>query len=93
LNAEQMMTDAGRTPVAPLIELPTTAAIRTAVASGAAPAILSILAVRDDIATGRLVRVRVRELRFIRELRAVQLAREALPLGLRDLLRVAARSA
>lgn len=71
LSAERLLTEAGHVPVAPLVEFPTTAAIRTAVAAGSGPAILSILAVRDDLATGRLVRVRVGGVRFIRDLRAV----------------------
>ncbi|AYG05361.1 LysR family transcriptional regulator [Gryllotalpicola protaetiae] len=71
LAAERMLAEAGCVPVAPLAELPTTAAIRTAVVAGGGAAILSILAVRDDLAAGRLVRVRVRGVRFVRELRAV----------------------
>lgn len=93
LNADQLMTDAGYPPVPPLVEFPTTSAIRTAVASGAGPAILSILAVRDDIATGRLVQVRVRELRFVRDLRAVCAGGSALHPELRALLAIAARGA
>jgi molybdate transport repressor ModE-like protein len=91
LNAEQMMAEAGHSPVAPLVELPTTAAIRTLVESGAGPAILSILAVRDDVAAGRLVQVRVRELRFVRELRAVYADAARLAPELRSLLAAAAR--
>jgi molybdate transport repressor ModE-like protein len=71
LAAERMLADAGHAVVPPLVELPTTAAIRTTVAAGAAPAVLSILAVRDDLTAGRLVRVRVRGIRFVRELRAI----------------------
>ncbi|HEY0247675.1 MAG TPA: LysR family transcriptional regulator [Gryllotalpicola sp.] len=71
LAAEQMLAEAGHPPVPPLAELPATAAIRTTVAAGAGPSVLSILAVRDDLAAGRLVRVRVRGIRFVRELRAV----------------------
>jgi len=93
LNAERMMTDAGHPPVPPLVELPTTAAIRTAVESGAGAAILSILAVRDDITAGRLVQVRVRELRFIRELRAVFSSVSPLAPELQTLLGVARRGA
>lgn len=92
LNAEQAMTDAGHPPVPPLAELPTTAAIRTTVASGAGAAILSILAVRDDLAAGRLVRIRVRELRFVRELRAVHAQAAVLPPELEQLLAIATRS-
>lgn len=91
LNAEQAMTDAGFPPVPPLLEMPTTAAIRTAVASGAGAAILSILAVRDDITAGRMVRIRVRELRFIRELRAIHAPTTVLAAELDHLLAVAAR--
>jgi molybdate transport repressor ModE-like protein len=93
LNAEQIMADAGHPPVPPLVELPTTAAIRTAVHVGAGVAILSILAVRDDIAAGRLVRVRVRGLRFVRELRAVYARVDELAPELRTLLAVATRGA
>ncbi|GAA4160994.1 LysR family transcriptional regulator [Gryllotalpicola daejeonensis] len=91
LNAEQIMTDAGYPPVPPLVELPTTAAIRTAVEAGAGVAILSILAVRDDIAAGRLVRVQVRRIRFVRELRAIYPQASSLPPELQTLLAVASR--
>jgi len=91
LNAEQAMAAAGHPPVAPLLEMPTTAGIRTAVASGAGAAILSILAVRDDLTAGRLVRIAVRELRFIRELRAIRDASSPLPPELERLLAVATR--
>lgn len=40
--------------VAPLLELATEAAVRSAVAEGVAPAVLSELTVRDDVALGRL---------------------------------------
>ncbi|MEN2738933.1 LysR family transcriptional regulator [Microbacterium sp. X-17] len=93
LSAERMMLDAGHTPHRPLLELPTTAAIRTVVAAGAGPAVLSILAVRDDIASGRLARVRIRDLRFIRELRAIYAASAALDPELQSLLRAATRNA
>ncbi|MCL2516841.1 MAG: LysR family transcriptional regulator [Microbacteriaceae bacterium] len=93
LNAERMMAEAGHPAATPLVELPTTAAIRTAVESGAGAAILSILAVRDDIAAGRLVQVRVRELRFIRELRAVYGDASLRAPELQRLLTVAARGA
>jgi DNA-binding transcriptional LysR family regulator len=66
--------------------------VRTAVASGAAPAVLSILAVRDDLTAGRLVRVPVKGLRFVRELRAIR-SPGASPLPLLEkLLVVAARN-
>jgi molybdate transport repressor ModE-like protein len=56
---------------APVLELAATTAIRQAVLAGAGPAVLSDLAVRDDIGSGRLVRVRIEGIRLRRELRAV----------------------
>jgi hypothetical protein len=54
--------------------------------------VLSILAVRDDLTAGRLVRVPVKGLRFVRELRAIR-SPGASPLPLLDkLLAVAARN-
>ena len=44
---------------APALELSATTAIRHAVLAGAGPAVLSNLAVHDDLASGRLVRVRL----------------------------------
>jgi DNA-binding transcriptional LysR family regulator len=59
-------------PSAPVLELGATTALRTAAASGAAPAILSELAVREDLADGRLVAVPVEDtLPLRRTLRAV----------------------
>jgi DNA-binding transcriptional LysR family regulator len=56
---------------APLLELSSTSAVRGAVAAGAGPAVLSDLAVRDDVAAGRVVAVPVRDLDLSRSLRAV----------------------
>ncbi len=73
----------------PLLELSTSAAVRSAVAAGAGPGVLSELAVRDDVAAGRLVQVPVRGPDLSRSLRAVW------PVGQRpsgaaaDLLRLA----
>jgi molybdate transport repressor ModE-like protein len=47
------------TRTAPALKLSATTAIRHAVLAGAGPAVLSDLAVRDDLASGRLVRVRL----------------------------------
>ena len=47
------------------------AAVRAAVVRGAGPAVLSVLAVRDDLALGRLVRVRIADARLVRPLTAV----------------------
>jgi DNA-binding transcriptional LysR family regulator len=43
----------------PLLELGATAPLRSAAAGGAAPAVLSDLAVREDLAAGRLVEIPV----------------------------------
>ncbi|QTE30841.1 LysR family transcriptional regulator [Pengzhenrongella sicca] len=78
---------------APLLELSTTSAVCSAVAAGAGPAVLSNLAVRGDVAAGRLVEVPVHGIRLARSLRAVW------PRGQRpggpalDLLRIAQRTA
>lgn len=44
---------------APALELSATTAIRHAVLAGAGPAVLSAIAVQDDIAAGRLLRIRI----------------------------------
>lgn len=56
---------------APLLELSSTTALKAAVASGAGPAVLSELAVSDELAAGRLVKIPVEGVRLTRELRAV----------------------
>lgn len=55
----------------PLLELSTSSSVRSAVAAGAGPAVLSDLAVRDDVAAGRLVQVPVRGADLTRQLRAI----------------------
>ncbi len=55
----------------PVLELSSTAAVRAAVAAGAGPAAVGAHAVRDDLATGRLVRVTVTGLDLTRRLHAV----------------------
>lgn len=47
----------GRDAAAPAVVLPTSAAVRMAVAEGLAPALLSALAVADDVRLGRLIEV------------------------------------
>lgn len=73
---------------APLLELSTSSAVRSAVAAGAGPAVLSDLAVRDDLASGRLVQVAVRGVGLTRRLRAVWPAATRLPPAADDLLRL-----
>jgi molybdate transport repressor ModE-like protein len=55
----------------PVLELASTAAVRSAIAAGAGPAALSTHAVRDDVATGRLVPISVTGLDLSRRLHAV----------------------
>ncbi len=55
----------------PALELSSTAAVRSAVAAGAGPAALGAHAIRDDLATGRLVRINVAGLDLTRRLHAV----------------------
>ncbi len=56
---------------APALELSSTAAVRSAVAAGAGPAALGAFALRDDLSTGRLVRIEVTGLDLTRRLHAV----------------------
>ncbi|MDI2125356.1 LysR family transcriptional regulator [Yinghuangia seranimata] len=58
-------------PAAPLLELASTTALKAAAVSGAGPAVLSSLAVADDLAAGRLIAVEVADLPLARKLRAV----------------------
>ncbi|MFJ3394066.1 LysR family transcriptional regulator [Leifsonia aquatica] len=71
LALERALAEAGLAPVEPALALSTTSAIRSTVAAGAGPAALSILAVRDQLAQGTLVQVRVLDLRVIRPLTAI----------------------
>ncbi|MEU1624524.1 LysR family transcriptional regulator [Streptomyces sp. NPDC020096] len=56
---------------APLLELSSTTAVKAAVISGAGPAVLSELAVADELASRRMVEIPVEDVRLTRELRAV----------------------
>ncbi|MFI1563505.1 LysR family transcriptional regulator [Streptomyces sp. NPDC020490] len=58
-------------PARPLIELSSTTAVKAAVVSGAGPAVLSELAVGEELAMRRLVRVPVQGVALARDLRAV----------------------
>jgi DNA-binding transcriptional LysR family regulator len=75
----------------PLLELSTTSAMRAAVAAGAGPAVLSNLAIDDELAAGRLVRVPVTGVDLSRPLRAVWPAGQRPAGPARDLLAIAAR--
>jgi molybdate transport repressor ModE-like protein len=71
LALERAVAETGREIAAPALELSTSSAIRSAVAAGGDPAVLSILAVREQLASGALVQVRLRDLRVIRPLTAI----------------------
>ena len=71
----------------PAISLSTTTAIRAAVLAGAGPAVLSSLAVRDDLNRGQLIRVPVEGLDLRRTLRCIWLGDRQPPAGAaRDLV-------
>ena len=78
---------------APLLELSTATAVRAAVEAGAGPAVLSRLAVADDLETGRLVAVGVRGADLARDLRAVWPRGRRLSHPGEDLLQIAAAPA
>jgi DNA-binding transcriptional LysR family regulator len=74
---------------APLLVLSTTSAVRSAVAAGAGPAVLSHLAVGDDITVRRLVEVPVHGVDLGRQLHAVWPTGQRPSGPARDLLRIA----
>lgn len=92
---EHLLTTAGTANLAePLVELSTTAAVRSAIAAGTAPGVLSALAVRDDLALHRLVAVPVRGLPLRRALTAIWQTGPTPPPGPpRDLAAIAAKAA
>ncbi len=70
-TAERALAAAGTEAVPPLLELGSATAVRSAVAAGAGPALLSELIVAPDLATGLLVEVPTADVDFSRTLRAV----------------------
>ncbi|NBE51421.1 LysR family transcriptional regulator [Streptomyces boluensis] len=77
---------------APLLELTSTTALKAAVASGAGPAVLSELAVAEELAAHRLVQIPVEGVELRRALRAVWRS-DARPTGPgRDLLSLTRRA-
>lgn len=71
----------------PALELSSAAAVRAAVLAGAGPAVISRLAVADDLAVGRLRAVQVPDLNLRRALRAIWVGGRTPPAGaIRDLL-------
>lgn len=80
----------GREPTAPAAVLPTTAAVRSAVAEGVGPAVLSRLAVADDVGLGRLAEVPLDGEELRRPITALWRGGPGdLPLAGRELLEVA----
>ena len=76
---------AGATP--PALELTTASAVRSAVLAGSAPAVMSRLAVGDDVARGQLRVVPIADLDLRRSLRAIWLGASVPPAGaVRELL-------
>jgi molybdate transport repressor ModE-like protein len=70
-----------------VLEFGSAASVRAAVLAGAGPAVMSRLAVRDDLAEGRLKAVPVADLDWRRDLRAVWVGERTPPAGAaRDLL-------
>lgn len=61
----------GAEPMSPLLELSSTTAVRNSVVAGAGPAVLSVRAVRTDLAHGRLVELPVEDVDLHRPLHAV----------------------
>lgn len=91
---EYLLHAAGHEEIAaPNVEFSTTAGVRSAVAAGTAPAVLSALAVRDDLALGRLVAIPMVGLDMSRPLTAIWQGTEIPPQGAaRDLVAVAQRA-
>ncbi len=92
-SLEHLLSAAGvSAPAAPMVQLSTTAAVRSAIAAGTAPGVLSVLAVRDDLALNRLVAVPVRALALRRSLTAIWQHGATPPPGpAEDLVSIAAR--
>jgi DNA-binding transcriptional LysR family regulator len=68
---DEALSRAGVGTARPLLELGSATAVRSAVIAATGPAVISELAVRTDVADGRLVAVRVEGLELSRVLRAV----------------------
>lgn len=86
---EELLPEAAQTP--PVQELGSNAAVRIAVASGAGPAVLSMLAVRSSLETGLLQRVPVAGARLNRLLTAVWSGPRRLSGPAAELVEVASR--
>jgi DNA-binding transcriptional LysR family regulator len=76
----------------PHLELSSTTAIKEAVGAGAGAAVLSILAVEQELRTGQLVRIPLTGIELTRTLRAVWRRQAALSPQIKVLLRIATRA-
>lgn len=88
-----LLAQAGLEPVPPVAELSSTTAIKSAVAAGIGPAVLSSLAVAPELTAGTLRAVRVAGLDLTRTLHAVSAAGRQLTGPAADLLAIAVRLA
>jgi molybdate transport repressor ModE-like protein len=87
LGTEEPLDSDQPAPAAHPLEFVSPAAVRAAVLAGAGPAVMSRLAVSDDLAHGRLRTIPVADLDLRRELRAIWLGARIPPAGAaRDLL-------
>ncbi len=76
----------------PVLTFSTSSAVRAAVMAGAGPAVLSELALRDDLSAGRLRAIPVEALTLERTLRAIWSGASSVPAGAaRDLVAMATR--
>ena len=87
-TVEQALTD-GAGVVDPVVELSSTTAIKSAVRTGAGPAVLSFLAVADDLRRGDLVAVEVVDADLTRRLQVVWASGRRLSAEDRDVVAVA----
>lgn len=76
-------------PVPPAVEVPTTAAVRAAIADGAGPGVLSLLAVQDDLRLGRLVQVSLTGPPLLRPITALSRHGMRQPAAVTSLLQIA----
>jgi DNA-binding transcriptional LysR family regulator len=91
---EHQLHATGHDPLtAPILELSSTTAIKNAVISGIGPAVLSSLAVTNELASGTLIAIPIRQLDLRRALRAIWPAHQRLHGPARDLVHTAAQRA
>ena len=87
LGGEEPVDGDEPTPAAHPLEFASAAPVRAAVLAGAGPAVMSRLAVSDDLSHGRLRAVPVADLDLRRDLRAIWMGARTPPAGAaRDLL-------